>query len=222
MNLELDHVFILVEPQAKVADLLVELGLAESFSREHKGQGTTNRRFEFDNGMLEFLWIRDEHESITGPAKKLLLSQRANNNQASPFGLVVKRKDDLCKYMPFDGFEYQPDYFKAPMSFHIGDDASNINAPLCIYVPFFTPKIIDTENVPVSVDTKKERRFKKMTQVNIQTVTDQLSHELIKVDQSDRLSIQCSDQHVMELFLDDCVCGQSKDFRPDIPLILHW
>ncbi len=52
MNLELDHTFILVKPEAKVADLLLSLGMEESFSREHQGQGTSNRRFEFSNGML--------------------------------------------------------------------------------------------------------------------------------------------------------------------------
>ena len=60
MNLELDHFFILVEPEAKVANLLVELGLEESYSRVHEGQGTTNRCFKFSNSMMELLWLRDE------------------------------------------------------------------------------------------------------------------------------------------------------------------
>ncbi len=47
MKLELDHFFILVEPEAKVAELLIELGLEESFSRVHPGQGTSNRCFNF-------------------------------------------------------------------------------------------------------------------------------------------------------------------------------
>ena len=45
MNLEIDHVFILVEPGAKVADRLLPLGFEESFGRDHPGQGTFNRRF---------------------------------------------------------------------------------------------------------------------------------------------------------------------------------
>ncbi len=45
MNLELDHVFILVEPEARVADLLIEQGFKEGTRNQHPGQGTSNRRF---------------------------------------------------------------------------------------------------------------------------------------------------------------------------------
>jgi len=59
MTLELDHFFVVVDPKGKVADLLVALGMEESFSRGHPGQGTSNRRFELSNSMFEFLWVRD-------------------------------------------------------------------------------------------------------------------------------------------------------------------
>ena len=55
MNLQLDHVFILVELEAEVADCLLEQGFREGPSNTHPGQGTTNRRFYFSNGMLEFI-----------------------------------------------------------------------------------------------------------------------------------------------------------------------
>jgi len=35
MSLELDHIFILVRPGAIVADLLLSIGMEESFSRDH-------------------------------------------------------------------------------------------------------------------------------------------------------------------------------------------
>ncbi|MBE9137293.1 VOC family protein [Nodosilinea sp. LEGE 07088] len=47
MNLELDHVFILVEPAAQVADRLLEQGFREGPRNTHPGQGTANRRFYF-------------------------------------------------------------------------------------------------------------------------------------------------------------------------------
>lgn len=47
MNLELDHVFMLVEPEAQVADMLLTHGLRESPGNTHPGQGTANRRFYF-------------------------------------------------------------------------------------------------------------------------------------------------------------------------------
>jgi len=76
-----------------------------------KGQGTTNRHFEFANVMSEFLWIRDVFEAINTPLKQLLFPQRVANNQASPFGWVIKRKTHSELEAPFVGFEY-PNYFR--------------------------------------------------------------------------------------------------------------
>ena len=53
MNLELDHVFILVEPEAMVADLLIAKGFKEGTRNQHPGQGTSNRRFFF---LLRSCW----------------------------------------------------------------------------------------------------------------------------------------------------------------------
>jgi hypothetical protein len=43
--MDLDHVFILVEPKAEVADRLLASGFQEGPSNTHPGQGTANRRF---------------------------------------------------------------------------------------------------------------------------------------------------------------------------------
>jgi hypothetical protein len=212
MNLELDHVFILVEPEARIADLLVSLGMEESFSRDHEGQGTSNRRFELSNGMLEFLWVRDAHEAINGPAGDLFFPQRVESPTASPFGVILHRKDNLVLEMPFAGWSYQPDYFKPPMSFHVGINSSNLLEPLCIYVPFIKPK----------VRTIEKGAFKAISHVKVHTTTTKLSDSLIVADRADRLSIVCGDEHLMEITFDDNECGLFKDFRPDMPLVIHW
>lgn len=232
MPLELDHAFILVEPHAKVADLLLELGLEEGFSRDHPGQGTSNRRFTFANGMLEFLWLRDKDEALNGPGHRLEFPARCLDSQASPFGLVVNRTYETKQRqhlinaasppsptngMPFEGWTYQPDYFNAPMAFHVGENSRDLIEPLCIYVPFIEPHTRETD----------ERSFKTITQLTIHTPCMALSNVLTTLNQADRLAILCSEntysgQHLMELTLDDHRLGESKDFRPHIPLIIHY
>jgi len=212
MNLELDHVFILVEPEAKVADLLVSLGVKESFNRVHEGQGTSNRRFVFSNGMLEFLWLRDAKEANDGPGRDLVFQQRSENPEASPFGIILHRKDNSNLNMPFAGWRYQPDYFKPPMSFHVGGNSSDLLEPLCIYAPFIEPVIRTIEKGTLT----------SISHVKIYTTTDTLSDVLAIADTADRLSIAQSDQHLMEITFDEKECALSKDFRPEIPLIIHW
>ena len=212
MNLELDHIFILVKPEAKDADLLLSIGMVESFSRDHKGQGTSNRRFEFSNGMLEFLWVRDSEEAMNGPARDLQFPNRADSQTSSPFGIILNRKDDTFLELPFSGWQYQPDYFKPPMAFHMGMNSSNLLEPLCIYAPFITPCVRKVE----------QGTFKSLSRVKVYTTVEKPSDVLTEVHKADRLSISYGEQHLMEITLDDHKLGLSKDFRPEIPLIIHW
>lgn len=57
-------------------ELLISMELEESVRRDHKGLGTSNRRFAFSNGMLEILYLRDREEAINGPAIVALCSRR--------------------------------------------------------------------------------------------------------------------------------------------------
>ncbi len=63
MSFELDHCFIWTEVGAPEADLLIEFGLTEGQSNMHPGQGTANRRFFFENVMLELLWVHNKTEA---------------------------------------------------------------------------------------------------------------------------------------------------------------
>ncbi len=224
MQLELDHFFILVEPEAKAANLLVELGLEESYSRVHKGQGTANRCFKFSNSMLELLWLRDEEEANNGPANGLRFPERSINSleetSASPFGLIFNRKassENISEKssdleMPFNGWSYQPDYFPAPMAFHVGNNSENLVEPLCIYVPFMQP-----------VDRTVEKgNFKSISNVHLHVPVGSLSEELLIAAQAEGLSVECGEDHLMEVTFDQKACGLSKDLRPGLPLILHW
>ncbi len=212
MNLELDHVFVLVEPEAKVADLLVSIGIEESFSRNHKGQGTSNRRFEFSNGMLELLWVRDTDEAISGPGRDLLLPERARNAIASPFGVILRRNDNSHTGIPFEGWKYQPDYFDPPWTFHVGINSSDLLEPLCIYAPFIEP-----------CDRRIEKgTFQSISNVRIYVPVERISDVLAAAHKADRLSVVHGNQQLMEVTLDENQCGLSKDFRPEIPLVIHW
>ena len=212
MNLELDHFFILTEPGAEIGDLIASLGVEESFSRDHEGQGTSNRRFPVSNSMLELLWIRDVAEARNGPAKDLLFPERMEDKGASPFGLIFRRKDNLESSQPFDGWKYQPDYFEPPMAFHVGDNSVQLNEPLCIYVPFVEP------------DERKVEKgtFQSISKVKVSVPSEFMSDTLSKAGNSDGLEIVLGEEHLMEVTFNIGACGLSKDLRPALPLIIFW
>ena len=217
MNLELDHVFVLVEPEAIVADLLIEKGFQEGTRNQHPGQGTANRRFYFTNGMLEFIWVRDAEEAINGSGRELCFPERATEPNASPFGVILRKKDSSSlesSEMPFEGWSYQPIYFAPPNAFHVGANSTNISEPLCIYIPFSLPKSLTNKS-------EKYTNFA-ISNVCIHTPSEDIKGVLKVIDLADRLSIKDGKEHLMEITLNNHEMGCMADFRPAIPLIMYW
>lgn len=214
MTLKPDHVFILVEPKAEVADRLLKRGFREGPSNTHPGQGTTNRRFYFANGMLEFIWVQDADEARTGPGRNLRFPERAADPNASPFGAIfVPGTDQVNSEMPFPGWHYQPAYFPPPKGFHVGANSENLMEPLCFYFPFHDP------GVP---RPQPERNSQMMTEVVISTPSTNTHGVLTLASQADRLSMRSRQEHLMEITLDHHDSGRTKDYRPAMPLILRW
>lgn len=212
VNLELDHLFILTDKPKETGDLLVSMGLNESFSRDHKGQGTSNRRFEFSNGMLEILYVRDSEEANNGPARNLRFPERIQKDNASPFGIILTRTNDSNIGMPFSGWKYQPDYFEPPNAFHVGDNSEILEEPLCIYAPFVGP-----------VSRKEEiGKFKSICNVQVSVPLRKISDTLRTLQTADRLQIELGSEHLVMVTLDSGSSGLSRDFRPDLPIIINW
>jgi hypothetical protein len=214
MKLELHHFFILVQSGGTVANLLSSAGMNEGSGNTHKGQGTSNRRFNFQNGTLELLWVHDTEEAINGSGKNLLLAQRAKEKHTSPFGIILTRKDTTHLDMPFNGWTYQPDYFEPPHAFHIGNNSSNLLEPLCIYMPFIEPLNLTTYQTDTS--------FSFISNVHIYTTSTALSDTLQITSTADRLTTSQAEEHLMVIDFDNNRCGLSKDLRPEIPLIVNW
>jgi hypothetical protein len=135
--MDIDHIFIFTDGKGKVADQLVSFGLTEGSSRIHKGQGTTNRKFYFENFFLEILWVHDEAEIKSDLVKPTGLWQRANyqTNNFSPFGLCIVNADETD--MLFEkSFKYQPDYFPLGLSIDILTNENQPELPWTFRLPF--------------------------------------------------------------------------------------
>ena len=61
-----------------------------------------------------------------------------------------------------------------------------------------------------------------ISKVKVYTPAEPMSKVLSVVNTADRLSIEHGDQHLIEVTFSENKTGLSKDFRPDIPLIIHW
>src|SRR5262245_43773154 len=113
MNLELDHLFVCCALDAPEADRLVNSGFHEGPSNVHSGQGTSCRRFFFQNAYLEFLWVHDEIEARGELVRQTGLWDRWSQREsvASPFGIGMRfLPHSHSPRLPFASWSYRPPY----------------------------------------------------------------------------------------------------------------
>lgn len=98
--MDIDHIFIFVNSKRE-ADDLVNFGLSEGSGNIHKGVGTANRRFFFENFYLEILWVENEEEAKS--VEDIGIWERFNykNSHYSRFGICftnTKNTDYIFNY----------------------------------------------------------------------------------------------------------------------------
>ncbi len=112
MTLRLHHLFVCSSAGAPEADDLLAAGLVEGSANAHPGQGTANRRFFFDEGFLELLWVHDELEAkstLVAPTK--LWDRWAGRGGATnPFGICFSSTDGEDLSLPFSSWVFRPEY----------------------------------------------------------------------------------------------------------------
>lgn len=112
MALHIHHVFVCTSVGAPEAETLLDAGFVEGSANTHPGQGTANRRFFFESGFLELLWVHDEREakSATTAPTKLWDRWAERGKAASPFGLCFSSSRGLDSSLPFPTWAYRPSY----------------------------------------------------------------------------------------------------------------
>ncbi len=133
----IDHIFIFTNDAGRAADKLVDFGFVEGSSRVHVGQGTTNRKFYFENFFLEILWVHDQTEIAGEPIKSIGLWQRADyeNNLFTPYGLCLVNTPETDVLFE-KAFQYQPAYFSEGSRIAILKNESNPSLPWTFRLPF--------------------------------------------------------------------------------------
>ena len=126
---EIDHVLIFTSIGAPEAERLIVFGLTEGSPNRHPGQGTANRRFFFDNAMLELLWVENPKEAQSEGIRRLGLWERWSRRDAGacPFGICYRPASEPGIAPPFKSWHYQPPYAPitiavaiAPLLFYLG------------------------------------------------------------------------------------------------------
>jgi hypothetical protein len=137
MPLEVDHAFIACGACAPEGDALLRAGFIEGSANTHPGQGTANRRFFFENFMLELIWVADAAEAQSAQTRRTRLWERWSMRNAgiSPFGIIFRSSGDQDSAAPFPTWAYHPNYLPEGLSIQIAEGTA-LHEPELFYLPF--------------------------------------------------------------------------------------
>jgi hypothetical protein len=124
MALQLHHILVHTSLGAPEAKELLDAGLVEGSPNTHPGQGSANRRFFFESGFLELLWVHDEREAHSALAAPTKLWDRwaGRGGPANPFGLCFSSSEGAGSILPFPSWAYRPDYLSGDRCILFADD----------------------------------------------------------------------------------------------------
>lgn len=213
MNIELDHVFVCASPGAPEAEEFVRFGLHEGLPNEHPGQGTSCRRFDFANTMIELLWVSDRRESESDRTRRTLLWDRwsGRKDEASPFGVCVRPADPQSAEFPFPAWEYRPAYLADPLVMHIAE--SGVEEPMWIYLSFL--RRADREQR----FTEHPAGIREVTGLRLTTRVPLRSNASQAMVESRILSSLEGVKPLLEFEFDGKRRNQVADFRPHLPIV---
>ncbi len=215
MSIVIDHLFICTAVGAPAADRLIAFGLTEGAPNQHPGQGTANRRFFFDNGMLELLWVENAVEAQSEQTRAMRLWERwtERGRCASPFGIVLRRAEGSHEPCPFVSWEYRPATMPE-LVLRVASDTSLQEPMWC----FFDAVPGGRTRQPI----EHAAGIHRITRVGL--VSPGLSGSSVTAAMADRgiIAVHHGDEHLVELQFDHGRTGRREEFRPDLPLVIRY
>ncbi len=211
--MQIDHIFIFSVNAGLEANELVNFGLTEGSSRVHPGQGTTNRKFYFDNFFLEILWVHNQLEIQNERTKPTKLWERSNfeSNTYSPFGLCLVN-DDNSEQIFTNSSIYQPTYFPDGKTI---DFITEPQLPWIFRLPFKGHKKATDEPL------EHPKKLKKLTKTTFITpIVNRLTESIQKLLKG-TINFLISDKHRLVLEFDNA--NSKQEIRLEkLPLTIKY
>jgi len=197
------------------AEALVRFGLHEGTPNQHPGQGTANRRFVFQNAMIDLLWVYDPVAAQSESARPTLLWERWSRREsgASPFGICVRPVDAQSTEPPFPAWEYGPSYLPDPLVMHIGD--AGVEEPMWVYLNYL--RRLDREHWFV----QHPAGVREITALALTTPKRLSSTASQRMISNGILSTREGAKPLLEIEFDGGRHSQIADFRPHLPLLFR-
>jgi hypothetical protein len=212
-----DHAFIGCRAQAPEGDALLRLGFVEGSGNTHPGQGTANRRFYFDNFMLELVWVADPDVARNERTRRTRLWERCEgkDSRVSPFGVIFRSTSTPPAPAPFATWPYTPIYLPPGLAMQVAE-GTTLYEPELFYLPFL--RRAATQRTEPVAHAPPIRRIRGLSV----GVRDQaaLSAASRCAEQHGLVSYFAAPQPLLEILFEG-PAGMRVDVRPELPLVFR-
>ena len=200
--MDIDHIFIFVDSK-EAADELVDFGLSEGSGNVHKGIGTANRRFFFENFYLEILWVENEEEPKS--AQDIGIWERFNFKEThySRFGACFTNTK-ASDYIFEKAITWKPEFLQN--NEHV-DILTSKKLPWIFRFPPNRQKNLQ--------DEPKEHKagLKRLSKALLLTDTLEFSEELNAVTSTTTVEFKKAETNTLVLEFDNTKRGKTKVFN---------
>jgi hypothetical protein len=223
MQLELDHIFVCVQPEAPEAELLKTLGLVEGNRRIHRGQGTANVCFFFHNAYLELLWLNDNNEIRSPVVRPTGLWNRCCwlETQACPFGIAFRKVTPGLSDIPFSTWDYYAPFLPSGASIPIFANSDNLAEPLI----FISPSTQKPSAYPLERQRPLVHKigFQEITELRVILPGDNnFSPEVTMLMDLGLVQFSRGNSYHLEIQFDHGKQGKVQNYEPTLPISIKW
>jgi len=223
--IELDHVWIMVSPNAPEREALERAGFQISpYMNRHDGQGTASITVEFENSYLELMWPDSTVKVEPGlerAAEKFRQRMLWRSSGWCPIGIGLRRTTPSNDALPFPTWSWTADWMPKGSKMEMLTARDETQSPALFIEPgVLTNTVAQAARAsryhhPIGTDRITAIRLVSPEKYEPVTALNYLQTEHV-------LSVTRGDEWLLELTFDGGKRKKSKDLRPDLPLVIRY
>jgi hypothetical protein len=223
--LDFDHVWIMVSPNAPERAALERAGFQISPDvNRHTGQGTASITIEFQYAFLELMWPDSTVNVAPGLERAAEKFQQRMNWRTSgwcPIGIGFHRTTQTNDAMPFATWSTAAPWMPANSAIEMLTPRDDTKSPSL----FIDPRVSADANEQAARAALYHHAIsvQRITAIRLVSPKTYQPIESLKYLQTLNLvGVQQGDEWLLELTFDGGKAKKSQDFRPVLPLVIHY